>query len=66
MITKYAREYYASVNSGQVQSIASEFATNSSEDLEAQRKRFRQLKQRESLTRQYSDEKHPKKLSNRQ
>jgi hypothetical protein len=35
MISKYEREFYASVASGQIQSIASEFATNSSEDLEA-------------------------------
>lgn len=49
-----------------MQSVASDFNTNSSEDLEAQRRRFRQYKQRESLNRQYSDEKHPKKLSARQ
>lgn len=64
-ISKYAKQYYTSINSIQMQSVISDFNTNSSEDLEAQRRRFKQLKQRESLSRQYSDEKHPKKLSHR-
>ena len=62
MIKEYQKQFYQS-NSIQLHSIASEYLTNSSEELEAQRKRLKQIKQNESLNRQYSDEKHPKKLS---
>ena len=43
-----------------MQSVASEFQTNSSEELEAHRRRFRQMKHNESLNKQYYDEKHPR------
>jgi hypothetical protein len=61
MISKYARDYYTSVNS--VHTLNSEFQTNSSEDLEVQRRKFQQMKQHSSLNRHFSDEKHPKMLS---